>query len=102
MLTVSNIDATTCIIGTKFDARVVSVLCNNAVLCCHFILSEADEQMSMEHWRNYLQGKSDMLRENLSKCPFVHHKFHIEWPGIEPGLPQRQTSDLVSHGKAHM
>jgi len=54
MLTISNIDATKCIICTKFDTRVfLSVLCNNAVLCCCFILSEADEQMSMEHWHKY-------------------------------------------------
>jgi hypothetical protein len=58
MLTESNIDATTCIIGTKFDTRVfLSVLCNNAVLCCNFILSEADEQMNMEHRRKNLQGE---------------------------------------------
>jgi hypothetical protein len=44
MLTVSNIDATTCIIGTKSDAHV---LCNSAVLCCNFILAEAGEQISM-------------------------------------------------------
>jgi hypothetical protein len=25
--------------------------------------------------------------KNLSQCHFVHHKFHMKWPGIEPGPP---------------
>jgi len=52
---------------------VLGVFCNNAVLCCNFILLEADEQISMmEHWRKYLWGKSDVLGENLVQvalCP---------------------------------
>jgi len=33
----------------------------------------------------YLQGKTEStLSENLSQCPSVKHKYHIEWHGIEP------------------
>ena len=51
---------------------VLSVLRNNAVLCRNFILSEADEQMSMEHWRKYLQGEKRHAQGRpvqVSLCP---------------------------------
>ena len=35
-----------------------------------------------------LTGK-DVLGRNLSKYLFVHHKFDMNWPGIEPAPPRR-------------
>jgi hypothetical protein len=43
--------------------------------------------MDMEHWWNDNYGwKPKYLKKNLSHCHSVHHKSHMDWPGIEPGL----------------
>lgn len=59
--------------------------------------------MSLEHrWNDNDtdRGKIDTFFEkNLSLCHFFHEKSHMDWPGIEFGLPWWEVS-LLSHGTA--
>jgi hypothetical protein len=34
----------------------------------------------------FLQGKTKSLKQTLSQCHSVHHKRHMDWHGIEPGV----------------
>jgi hypothetical protein len=50
--------------------------------------------MSVEHsveWE--LVGKTEALGGNLPQRHLVHHKSHITWPGIEPGLPKLEARE---------
>jgi hypothetical protein len=43
----------------------------------------------MEHrWNEIDRGKPKYSGKNLSQCHFVHHKYHMDWPGIEPEPPR--------------
>jgi hypothetical protein len=47
---------------------------------------------SMEYWWNGSDmGKLNYSVNNLSQFCFVHHKSHMDWPGIEPGPLRWQT-----------
>jgi hypothetical protein len=45
-----------------------------------------NERMNMEHWWNDTVGRRlKYSKKNVPQYHFTHHKFHMDWPQIEPG-----------------
>jgi hypothetical protein len=40
-----------------------------------------------------LAGETEVLGEKLPQRRFVHHKYHMTRPGLEPGPPRWEASD---------
>ena len=50
--------------------------------------------MRMDQWWNDTDsGQPNYSEKNLSQCRFVKQKFHMHWPGIEPGPLLWETGD---------
>jgi hypothetical protein len=49
---------------------------------------------SVEQSLKWLAGNTAVLRENLPQRRFVHHNSHMTWPGLVPGSPRWEASDL--------
>jgi hypothetical protein len=49
----------------------------------------------MEHrWNEIDRGKPKYSGKNLYQCQFVHHKSHMDWPGIfEPEPPRWEAGN---------
>jgi hypothetical protein len=48
-----------------------------------------------------LAGETELLRENLSRRHFAHHKSHLRDPGVNPGHHDgKPTTNRLSYGVA--
>jgi hypothetical protein len=47
-----------------------------------------------ESWWNNIdrETKKKNVENNLFQCHFVHHKYRMDWPGLETGPPRYETS----------
>jgi hypothetical protein len=37
--------------------------------------------------------KSKFLGKDLPQCHFIHHKYHMDYRGIEPDFPRSEASE---------
>jgi hypothetical protein len=66
-------------------------LFNDAVNCWGYIVSVIN---IWKHWWNDTdEGKPKYLEKNLSQCHYIHRKYQMEWPGIEP-VPLRRKAPI--------
>jgi hypothetical protein len=61
------------------------VLFNKTVDSYTTSYSIGDKGIGMQHWGNEAErGKTEILRQKPVAVPFLHYKFHMDWPEIEP------------------
>jgi hypothetical protein len=49
--------------------------------------------MSVDHGGVILARKDMYLEQNLSQCHFVHHRFYVDWPGMDVESAQWKTDN---------
>jgi hypothetical protein len=49
--------------------------------------------ISVEQSVEWVAKENEVLVEDLPQCRFVHHKSHMTWPGLEPGLYKWEASE---------
>lgn len=54
-------------------------------------------KISVERLVEWMARKIKVLGEDLPKCHFIHHKFHMIWPGLIPGQLQWAANDCLSY-----
>jgi hypothetical protein len=64
------------------------MLFNNTDHCYDYTVPVTDELMCMEHWWKCNDRETEILEEKPLPVIFHHHKFNMDWPGIEPELLQ--------------
>ena len=64
--------------------------------CCQNYVTFVIDGLSWSIGGMILTGKPKYWEKNLSRFHFVHHKFRMNWPGIEPG-PPRPLTNRLSH-----
>ena len=47
----------------------------------------------VEFVKQYWQNKTAVLEEKSVPMQFLHQKYHMDWPRIEPELPRWQVAD---------
>jgi hypothetical protein len=54
---------------------------------CPYDNSSIKMKMIMDRWWNDTgRGTHTYSEKIVVDCHFVHHKSHVDWPGLEPGL----------------
>jgi hypothetical protein len=73
------------VIWDTAEGRGRSMRYNNLVSSCDYMASVVSEwRTNMEQQQNATEGENpNYLQKNPSRCYFVYHKSHIDWPGIE-------------------
>ena len=79
----------------EFVMRVkIFKLCSLTNIITYWDLSVLFIDAALVEW--YWQGRSNLLRLNLSQCHCFCHKYRLKWLWIEPASSRRQAHDWSS------